>query len=106
MLPKLAQIADSVVQSFTVLLDWFEEANVYLHDHFGLTGQVTFNLGLIAFLFLAVFKISKVVFNLLLWVVIPSLALSFIASCVLPYTFFMVLPFCAGFFIAVNIVKS
>jgi hypothetical protein len=106
MLPKLAHIANSVVQSFTVLLDWFEEANVYLHGHFGLAGQVTLNLALIAFLFLVLFKISKVVFNLLIYVVIPSLALSFIASFVLPYTFLMVLPFCAGFFIAVNIVKS
>ncbi len=106
MLPKLAHIANSVVQSFTVLLDWFEETNVYLHDHFGLTGQVTFNLALFGLLFLTFFKISKAVFNLLIYFVLPSLALSFLASFVLPYTFLMVLPFCAGFFIAVNIVKS
>lgn len=104
--PKLAHIANSLVQGFTILLDWFEKANVYFHDHFGLTGQVTFNVALFGLLFLILTKISKVAFKAVAYVIIPSLILSFLTCIVLPYAFLTVLPFCAVFLIAVNLIKS
>jgi hypothetical protein len=106
MFPTLSHIANSVGQSFAVLLDWFEKANVYFHDHFGLTGQVTFNVALFGLLFLILMKISKAAFKAVAYVIIPSVILSFLTSFVLPCTFLTALPFCAGFLIAVNIIRS
>jgi hypothetical protein len=106
MFPTLSHIANSVAQGFGVLLDWFEKANVYFHDHFGLTGQLTFNLTLFGLLFLILMKISKAAFKAVAYVIIPSLILSFLTSFALPYSFLTVLPFCAGFLIVVNIIKS
>jgi len=105
MFPKLVHIANSVVQGFTVLLDWFEEANVYFCDHFGLLGQVAFTLIFFCFLFLILFKISKAAFNVIFYVVLPALVFSFVTSFVLPFTFATILPICVGLLIVVNIFR-
>jgi hypothetical protein len=105
MFPKLVHIANRVVQGLTVLLDWFEQANVYFCDHFGLLGQVTFNLVLFYFLFLILFRISKAAFDVVFYVVLPALVFSFVTSFVLPFTFATVLPICVGLLIVANIFR-
>lgn len=106
MFPKLLHIVNSVIQGFTTLLDWFGEANLYFGENFGPMGQLTFNLVLFSFLFLILFKVSKATLNFVFYVILPSLALSFLASFVLPYTLVTVLPFCVGLLIVVNLVTS
>ena len=105
MFPKLSHIINSVVQTLTALLDWFEEANVYFHNHYGLMGQLAFNLVLFGFLFMILFKISKATIDFVFYVVIPSVVLSFLTSFVLPYTFVTILPLCVGILIVVNIFR-
>lgn len=106
MFSKLSNIVNSVVQNLTVPLDWFEEVNVYFHDHFGLMGQVAFNLVLFYLIFLILSKIFKATFDVVFYVAIPSVVLSFLTSFVLPYTFVTILPFCLGLLIVVNIFRS
>jgi len=106
MFPKLFHILSSVVQNFTILLAWFKDTNLYFNDHFGLLGQLAFDLVLFYFLFLILSKIFKAAFDLVFYVVIPSLVLSFVTSFVLPFTFVTILPICVGLLIVVNIFRS
>jgi len=105
MFSKLSHIVNSIVQNLTILLDWFEEANVYFCDHFGLLGQVVFNLVFFYFIFLILFKISKAAFDVVFYVVLPALVFSFVTSFVLPFTFVTILPICLGLLIVVNILR-
>jgi hypothetical protein len=89
-----------------ILLDWFKDANLYFYNHFGLLGQLAFDLVLFYFLFLILFKIFKTAFDIVFYVVIPSLVLSFVTSFVLPFGFATVLPICVGLLIVVNIFRS
>jgi hypothetical protein len=106
MFPKLFCILNSVVQNFRILLDWLKDANLYFYNHFGLLGQLAFDLVLFYFLFLILFKIFKAAFDFVFYVVIPSLVLSFVTSFVLPLAFATVLPVCVGLLIVVNILRS
>jgi len=106
MFPKLFCILNSIVQNLRILLDWFKEANLYFYDHFGLLGQLAFDLILFFFLFLILFRIFKAAFDLVFYVVIPSLVLSFVTSFVLPFTFATILPICVGLLIVVNILRT
>lgn len=106
MFPKLLHIANSVIQGLNVLLDWFEKANVYFRDNYGLMGQLAFNLVLFSFLFLIFFKISKATFDFVFYVIFPSFILAFLTSFVLPYTFVTALPIYVGLLLVVNIFRS
>jgi len=106
MFSKLFCILNSIVQNFRILLEWFKEANLYFYDHFGLLGQLAFDLVLFYFLFLILFKIFKAAFDIVFYVVIPSLVLSFVTSFVLPFTFVTILPICVGLLIVVNIFRT
>jgi hypothetical protein len=106
MFPKLFSILNSIVQNLTILQDWFKEVNLYFHNHFGLLGQLAFDLVLFYFLFLIFFKIFKAAFDIVFYVVIPSLVLSFVTSFVLPFTFATILPICVGLLIVVNIFRT
>jgi hypothetical protein len=89
-----------------ILLDWFKDANLYFYNHFGLLGQLAFDLVLFYFLFLILFKIFKTAFDIVFYVVVPSLVLSFATSFVLPFTFATVLPICVGLLIVINIFRT
>jgi hypothetical protein len=106
MLPKLFCILNSIIQNLRILLDWLKVANLYFYDHFGLSGQLAFDLFIFCFLFLIVFRIFKAVFDFVFYVVIPSLVLSFVTSFVLPFTFATILPICVGLLIVVNILRT
>jgi len=106
MFPKLFCILNSILQNLKILLDWFKDANLYFYNHFGLLGQLAFDLVLFYFLFLILFKIFKTAFDIVFYVVIPSLVLSFVTSFVLPFGFATVLPICVGLLIVVNIFRS
>jgi hypothetical protein len=106
MLPTLIQIANSLVQGFTILVDGFKQACVHFYAHFGPFGQVAFILVLFYLIFLILCKILKASLDVVFYVVLPSVILSFLTSFVLPYTFVTVLPFCVGLLIVVNIFRS
>jgi hypothetical protein len=105
MLPKLFHIISSAGQNFAIFVDWFKDANLYFHDHFGLLGQLAFDLILFYFLFLIITKIFKATFEIVFYVVIPSLILSFVTSFVLPFAFATILLVCVGLLIVVNIFR-
>lgn len=105
MFSKLFHVVSSVVQNLTVFLDWFKDANLYFHDHFGLLGQLAFDLVLFYFLFLVISKIFKAALEVVFYVVIPSLVLSFVTSFVLPFAFATILPVSVGLLIVVNIFR-
>jgi len=106
MLPILIQIANSVVQGFTILVDWFKQANVYFYAHFGLFGQIAFIFVLFYLIFLILSRVLKASLDVVFYVAIPSVILSFLTTFILPYAFVTVLPFCVGLLIVVNIFRS
>jgi hypothetical protein len=57
-------------------------------------------------LFLIAFKVTKALFDVAFYVVVPSLVVSWVSSFLLPFTFTSILPVCLAALIVVNILRS
>jgi hypothetical protein len=104
--PILTQILESIAEVLSLPIRLIEEANLFFHSHFGLYGQLAFDLVLLYLLFLVAYKITRAVFDTALYVVIPSVILSLVSSLFLPYAFGYILPVCVAALIVVNIFRS
>jgi hypothetical protein len=78
----------------------------FVQSHFGTAGlAATFVLGLIIGT-LIVIKVLKIAFDILRFVAIPSLVVTFIASVFLPYPFAAILPVVVVLFSVVLIIRA
>lgn len=82
------------------------EAHGYLLENFGQTATLAIYLAGVALILLAVFRSVKFSFDLLRYVVIPTTAVAFIGSLVLPYSFLAIAPFAAIVFSAMLFLKG
>lgn len=103
---KLALIIENIILFFKTGYEWFVQLNHYVKGNFGFFAQVALNLAIFYFLFLLVTKMIKVAFDMLKFVVLPSLLLTGITSFFLPYTFFSLLPFSVGAMIIINLLRT
>lgn len=104
--PLIIQILNSMLDVFAFPIQWIEEANMFFYAHFGLMGQLAFDLILFYILFLIAFKVTKAIFNVAFYVVVPSIALSLVSSFLLPFGFGSILPVCVAVLIVINIFRS
>jgi hypothetical protein len=104
--PIITQILTSILNVLSFPIQWIEEANMFFHAHFGLMGQLAFDLILFYILFLIAFKVTKAIFNVAFYVVVPSIALSLVSSFLLPFAFGSILPVCVAVLIVINIFRS
>lgn len=86
-------------------LGWLLSFNLYIRENLGLFAQITFDLLLIYFVFLLLVKILKATLNLVFYILIPSFALSFLASFFIPYSFFNILPIFVCLTLGINLLK-
>jgi len=78
----------------------------FIQSHFGTPGMIAaivLSLSIVAFV---VVKLLKIAFDVLRYVIVPSLAVAFIASCFLPYSFVNILPATVSLFSVILIVKG
>ena len=70
----------------------FDTARAYIVDHFGETGLIAAYIALAVVVLFVVSRLAKLTFSAVKYLVIPSLAIAFLASLFLPYTFATALP--------------
>ena len=104
--PLLTQILNSTVQVLGAPIRLIEEANLFVYSHLGFWGQLAFDLVLFYVLFLIAFKVTKALFDVAFYVIVPSLVLSGVSSFLLPFAFASILPVCLAALIVVNIFRS
>lgn len=106
MSPLLTQILNSAVQVLGAPIRLIEEANLFVYAQLGFWGQLAFDLILFYVLFLIAFKVTRALFDVAFYVIVPSVVLSWVSSFLLPFAFASILPVCLAALIVVNILRS
>jgi hypothetical protein len=104
--PIVTQILNAALDVLGAPIRLIEETNLFVYGHLGLWGQLAFDLVLFYLLFLIAFKVTKALFDVAFYVVVPSLVVSWVSSFLLPFTFTSILPVCLAALIVVNILRS
>jgi hypothetical protein len=100
MLELLKQIADSDPTGL------FGLGVQFIQTHFGTPGLIAALILSLSILALIAVKLLKIAFDVLRYVVIPSVVVTFIATFFLPYSFVYILPVTVALFSVVLIVKG
>ncbi|MGB8658041.1 MAG: hypothetical protein WCE90_09705 [Candidatus Zixiibacteriota bacterium] len=99
-------MTNSLTQILSVLIEWLKAANQYAHASFGFWGQLAFDLVILCLVLLIAFKVTKAAINLVFYVAVPSLVLSFASSFILPFSFAVILPVCVALFMVISVFRS
>jgi len=86
--------------------DFIGTAKQFIEGRFGTAGLIACGLLLASILGLLLAKLTKLSFDLLRYVAVPSVAVTFVATYFLPYSFVYILPVAVAFFAIVLIVKG
>ncbi len=78
----------------------------FIEDKFGTPGVIAAALLLVSIVGLLLGKVVKLSFSLLKFVIIPSVAITFIATYFLPFSFTYILPVTVAFFSVILMVKG
>jgi len=100
------QIVNSIAEVLALPIKLVEEANLFFYAHLGFWGQLAFDLILFYLLFLIAYKVTKAVFDIAFYVLVPSVVLSLVSSFVFPFAFGSILPVCVAVLIVINIFRS
>lgn len=103
MIIDIIQQAASQVNEPSGLIDVCRQ---FIEERFGSAGIIAAALLLVSIVGLILGKVTKLSFNLVRFVVIPSVAVTFIATYFLPYSFAYILPVTVAFFSVVLMVKG
>ena len=95
-MPELLSQVQALADQATVKADEYSgvlgAAKAYIVDHFGETGLIATYIALAVLVLFIVSRLAKLTFSAVKYLVIPSLALAFLASLFLPYSFAAALP--------------
>jgi len=103
MINELLQQAASQIGEPSGLIDIGRQ---FIEERFGTAGLIAAALLLVSIVALLIGKVTKLSFNLVRFVLIPSVAVTFIATYFLPYSFTYILPVTVAFFSVVLMVKG
>jgi len=95
-----------LTESISLRADFLHQARAFVENRFGTAGLIACGLLLASILGLLLAKVTKLSFNLLRYVVVPSVAVTFVATYFLPYNFVYILPVSVAFFSVVLMVKG
>ncbi len=82
----------------SLLGQYFESARAFIVEHFGESGLYAAYITTAAIVVFVLSKLFKISFSILKLVVVPSVALAFVATFFLPYNFFYFLPVTVSLF--------
>ena len=103
MINELLQEASSHLNESQGLIDIGRQ---FIEEKFGTAGVIAAAILVVSIVGLLLGKVTKLSFNLVRFVVIPSVAVTFIATYFLPYSFVYILPVTVAFFSVVLMVKG
>lgn len=92
LLSQAKQIADDAAVKAEEYSGLFGQAKGYILEHFGQTGLYAAYITLAVLVIFVVSRLAKLTFSAIKYLVIPAVALAFIASIFLPYSFAITLP--------------
>jgi len=84
----------------------FSSGVQFIQTHFGTPGLIAALILSLSILALIAVKLLKIAFDVLRYVVIPSVVVTFIATFFLPYSFVYILPVTVALFSVVLIIKG
>ena len=84
----------------------FDNAKLFIEDRFGTAGLIAAGLLLVSIVGLILSKAVKMSFDIIKFVAVPAVAVTFIGTYFLPYSFVYILPVTVAFFSIVLIVKG
>ncbi|MFH2035141.1 MAG: hypothetical protein ABIJ45_01960 [Candidatus Zixiibacteriota bacterium] len=85
---------------------FFDSAKMFVEERFGTAGLVAAGLLIAAILGLILSKAVKMSFDVVRYVAVPAVAVSFIGTYFLPYSFVYILPVTVAFFSIILIIKG
>lgn len=95
-MPELLSQVKSLADQATARADEYsgglDVAKAYIVEHFGETGLIATYIALAVLVLFIVSRLAKLTFSAVKYLVIPALALAFLASIFLPYSFAAALP--------------
>lgn len=86
---QLVEKASASAEEYSGL---FAEIKGMIVSNFGENGLIAAYIGVAAFLLFIISRLAKITFSTLKYMVIPAVALAFVGSFLLPYSFFALLP--------------
>ncbi|UCD17267.1 MAG: hypothetical protein JSV44_12590 [Candidatus Zixiibacteriota bacterium] len=102
----MEELLQSALSQLSSAPAWLGTAKQALLDKFGTPGLIAAVLVLLSTLVLIMVKLVKVSFDLVRYVLVPSIAVTFIATYFLPYSFVFILPVSVSFFSVVLLVRG
>ncbi|MDF1543861.1 MAG: hypothetical protein P1R58_02020 [bacterium] len=85
----IAETASGKAEEYSGLLG---TARSFIIQNFGENGLIAAYIALAAFLLFIISRLAKITFSTIKYLVLPAVALAFVASFFVPYTFFALLP--------------
>jgi len=95
-----------LTENITLKTDIFGQAREFIEVRFGTAGLIACGLLLASILGLILAKVTKLSFDIVRYVAVPSVAVTFVATYFLPFSFVYILPVTVAFFSIVLIVKG
>ncbi|MEW5924908.1 MAG: hypothetical protein AB1746_13070 [Candidatus Zixiibacteriota bacterium] len=100
------EIMQNVMTQFNDPSGLLTTARTFIQDRFGTPGLVAAAILLVSIVGLIISKAIKMSFDILRYVIIPSVAATFIGTYFLPFSFVYILPVTVAFFSIILIVKG
>lgn len=102
----MEHLLDNLAGFLGQLPDSLESAGKFIQEQFGTAGVIAAVIFVVSIGAMLVVKIVKAGFNILRYVVVPSVVVTFIATYFLPYSFGYILPVTVSFFSVILMVKG
>jgi len=85
---------------------FLESARLFIQDRFGTPGLVAAGILIASLVGLILMKSVKLSFDVVRYVAVPAVAVTFVATYFLPYSFVYILPVTVAFFSIILIIKG
>lgn len=102
----MEQLIDYLLGLLAFVPESLDAAKQYIQEQFGTGGVIAATILLVSIVALLLSKLAKAGFNIVRYVVIPSVVVTFIATYFLPYSFGYILPVSVSLFSVVLMIKG
>jgi len=102
----MEQIIEKLLGLLKFVPDSLEAVKQLIQDNFGTAGVIAAATLFVSIVALLLSKILKAGFNIVRYVVLPSVVVTFIATYFMPYSFAYILPVTVSFFSVVLMIKG
>ncbi len=102
----MEQIINYVLGLLKFVPDSLEAVKQLIQQQFGTAGVIAATIFVVSLIALLLSKVLKAGFNIVRYVVLPSVVVTFIATYFLPYSFAYILPVTVSFFSVVLMIKG